>query len=174
MDFQTQLRYQFHTYKLLDQHTEDLDQSSNPFAHILLIALNFLQAGKLPDENLVELKIQLFRNMLEKGFSKADIIRLMHFIKHYVRFSKPEMNGIFDREVNQLLENDTPMGIVESIKEYIYQEGVKEGVTKEKHLLTQNLLRSDLFQAGQLSLEKIAELVGISLEEVKQVQTGMN
>ncbi len=101
----------------------------------------------------------------------------MHFIKHYVRFSKPEMNGIFDKEVNLILQNDTPMGIVESIKEYIYQEGVKEGVEKgiekgslhEKYLLTQNLLRSDLFRGKQLSLEKIAELVGISLDEVKQV-----
>ena len=167
--FQTRLTYKFHTYKLLDHYSKDLSRSFNPFAHILLIALSFLQAGKLNDDHLVELKIQLFRNMLKKGFSKAYIIRLMQFIKHYVHFSKPEMNGIFDKEVNLILPNDTPMGIVESIKEYIYQEGVEKGSINEKRLFTQKLLSSDLFLAGQLSLEKIAELVGISLDEVKQV-----
>ena len=173
--FHTHLRYQFHTFKLLEQESAVLEKSSNPFSHILFIAQKFLRSGKLTDEHLVELKLELFRKMLGKGYSKEYINRLMYFIKHYVRFSKPEMNHIFDKGVSLILKNDLSMGIVESVKDYIYKEGKKEGKIEGKLEgkieLVKNLLLSDLFQQKLLSYTEIAKISGLSEKEIVDIHS---
>lgn len=169
--FHTRLHYQFHTYKLLDQDLKRLEKVQNPFSHLLSIALSFLLSGKLTDNHLIELKLELFRNLLEGGYSKAYINRLMYFIKHYARFSKTEMNDIFDQKVSLLINTNTPMGIVESVKDYIFQEGKEEGKEEGKIELIKNLLLSDLFQQKILTYEEISKISGFSVEEISRIHT---
>lgn len=128
--FGTELTYKFTTYKLLDQNREELAASRNPFALALLVAYDAIQQKAIPDGQLLALKIRFFRRLLELGFSKAEIGRLAHFIKHYSRFQNPKMNDTFDQHIVELTNKQEGMGIIERVQNAYKQAGFEEGMKK--------------------------------------------
>jgi len=105
----TVLKFDFHTYKVLEQEISVLESSDNPFSTLILICREFLSIQKPGDLELLQLKIQLFRKLLLKGYDKSKVHRLTIFIKHYVSFRTSSNNGKFDNQINHILENDYPV-----------------------------------------------------------------
>jgi predicted transposase YdaD len=138
--FKTYNHYGFHSYKILDQDIENLRKSGNPFALAVLIARESLQKRKWEDTDLLELKRKLFRILLEKGFTKKRIEKLIHFLAHYVNLKDEGAENLFVDEVNQELKRLEGMGIVELIQEEMQNrarakgriEGKAEGIAEGK------------------------------------------
>ena len=62
------------------------------------------------------------------------------------------------------------MPITYNIEEdQIYLKGIEKGIEKNKRSILINLIESDLFQTGVLSIEKVAHLAGVPKEDVQKV-----
>jgi len=142
--FNTQLLYKFDTYVIVDHTTEEYEAMDNPFAIIFQTALTGILGNK-KDEELLELKIQLFRKLLTKGYKKEQIQRLATFIKEYVRFSKSDFYHKFDKRSEELSKNRKSMGIIETVIRYRSEEavaqakeqGIEKGIEKGHQLAAQ-------------------------------------
>lgn len=111
----TSLIYNFDTYVIADYTVEEYDRMNSPIAIIYQAGLMGLQR-KLADEELLTMKVQLFRKMYEKGYEKEQIRRLTTFIKEYVHFAKKEYLRKFDEETIFVVNKEKNMGIIETVK----------------------------------------------------------
>ncbi len=192
----SQMRYQFRSYKLLDQSREELAASDNPIALALLVAYDSIlkkkqrRSGKVPDSEQFELKTAWLRLLLEKGFDREAIVRLTTFIIHYLPFSESEMIVTFDKHVADQTQTKEGMGIIERVENEIKRmafeegklEGFGEGIEKGKlegklegKLLTsiQNLaaLRGTSF-FSESSNEDLTTTFQLPLEWVQRIRKG--
>lgn len=125
--FKTRLLYEFDTYVIADHSVAEYEKMDNPFAIIFQTALMGIKGNK-KDEELLEMKLQLFRKLLEKGYTRKQIQRLATFIKEYVRFSKPEFLHKFDENSEELSKNRKDMGIIETVIRYRSEEAKAEAL----------------------------------------------
>jgi predicted transposase YdaD len=125
----TKLVYNFNTYKVLAQNEEILKKSDNPFAIVILTVLLALKKDNIEGEELVELKLDIVKNLLKKGFSKEKVRSILNFIHYYVRLEKKD-NEIFEVKLNQLTGKTFPMGIEQYLLERERKEGFEQGIEK--------------------------------------------
>src|SRR5665213_632450 len=117
------MRLDFSLIKLWDyQHQrETLENSLNPFASVILIALdthNITQKAPLAQKDL---KWQLTRRLYDKGLSKEQIFRLYSFLDWLVQL--PEPLEIEYREALFEFEEGQPMQILSPSFEQVKQQG---------------------------------------------------
>lgn len=125
----TSLSYKFNTYKVIAQDEAILRQSHNPFSIIILTALLEIKKRKIQSKELIELKIDLVKNLLEKGISKEKIRHLMNFLKYYVRLEKGDAD-VFEHKLIHLTGKTYPMGIEQFLLQRERKEGFEQGVEK--------------------------------------------
>ncbi|GAB4402610.1 MAG: hypothetical protein OHK0039_00850 [Bacteroidia bacterium] len=176
---QTRLSYAFHSYKLLDQDPEALAADPNPFALVLLTALESLRAGKLSDESLIEQKLRLYRKLLGRGYDKETISRLGVFIQYYVKFAKPETHRTFTDTLSRFTSNQDPMGIIETViheeKKEAYEQGVEIGVEKGVAIGVEKGVAIGIEQSVEklllkgLDVQATAELLDVPVAQVEKV-----
>jgi predicted transposase YdaD len=172
--FGTSIVYKFNTYKILDQDEEELKASANPFAVIVLTALLELKKNKFDSKELIELKLDLARNLFEKGFSKEKIRNIMNFLRYYVRL-KGEDDEIFEEKLDQLTGKNFPMGteqyllqkerkegLVEGIEIGI-EKGIEKGIWKKTEEVVISLFKDDF------TIEKIAKHSGLNTDQVLDI-----
>lgn len=87
----TSIRYRFNTFKIMDQDENDLLRSNNPFALVALIAKVAFNGKRVKDAEardraLLEIKLNLLREMLSREIPKNKIRGLMNFLTYYVHF----------------------------------------------------------------------------------------
>jgi predicted transposase YdaD len=164
----TEIRYQFNTYKVLNQSEDALQKSRNPFAFVILTALLALKRSRLTDEALLDLKLALTRNLLERNFSKSTIRGIFYFIRNYVAFADPGNNINFDEAIDSITQKSRHMGIVEMIKERetrkILQQGKAEGKVEEVRNLITKLGLPDA---------QTADVAAVSVAFVKKVRAAL-
>lgn len=78
-------------------------------------------------KELIDLKIDLVKNLLEKGISKSKIRHLQNFLKYHVRLEKDEAE-IFEQKIDHLTGKSFPMGIEQFLLKREREEGIAEGV----------------------------------------------
>jgi predicted transposase/invertase (TIGR01784 family) len=172
-----ELYYKFNIYKVLDANEKELKQSDNPFAVVVRVVQTALKKGKLADEKLFELKLELVRELLKKNFTKEKIRSLLQFLKLYIRFDNQELINKFESELDIIKNQQTTMGLEEFVldreRRVGRKEGIKEGMSikeiEDKTNFTKNLLTQTDF-----SDDKIASLVGVEIEFVKQVKSSLS
>jgi predicted transposase YdaD len=181
----TSLQFKFKTYKVLDAKTEELEASENPFAMVILVVQTALKKGTISEESMYNLKIELVKKLLRKNFPKPKIDALLRFLKLYVRFEKKELISKFDNELDIITNRPNTMGLKEFVldrerrmarkegKEEGREEGIELGMSlkerEEKTNFTKNLLQQTNF-----SEEKIADLVGVEINFVKEIKTSLS
>ncbi len=164
----TQIIYRFNTYKIINQDSALLEASPNPFATVIQTSLLSLQ--NTPDSDLVDLKLNLVRNLLKKGFSKEKVRALMNFLRLYVRLNS-EKSAIFEREIKTITGKTYPMGIEELILDLERKAGEKIGekrgkeIGKEKRTVEIVL---DSYDIG-LELDVISKISRLSVSKVKKI-----
>jgi hypothetical protein len=191
-----ELYYKFKVYKVLDANEKELKQSDNPFAVVVRVVQTALKKDKLSENQLFDLKLELVRELLRKNFTKEKIRNLLQFLKLYIRFDNQELINKFDTEVEHITNRQTTMGIEEFVLDRAKRMGLKQGLeqgleqgkelgleqgkelglelgekntTYKKDLaFTQSLLTQTDF-----SEEKIASLVGVEIDFVRQVKTSL-
>jgi predicted transposase/invertase (TIGR01784 family) len=178
----TSLSYKFNTYKVIAQDEHILRNSDNPFSIIILTALLEIKKGTLESKELIDLKIELAKNLLIKGISKEKIRHLMNFLKYYVRLDK-EDSEIFEQKLNFITDKKYPMGTEQYLlqKERMegFEQGIEQGIEKgieqgieqgiEKGALKKTIeMVLSLFDDG-FQLDIIAKHTKISTDDVLDI-----
>ena len=166
----TSLCYTFNTFKISHQSDDDLKASNNPFALVVLTVKTVLAGKKIinseeRDELLLELKIKLAKQLLNKRIAKEKIRALMNFLKYYVRFENPDINDKFEKELEILTERSSTMGIEEFLLDRATKQGEKKGLEQKSHAVVENLIK----ELG-LSNEQAAGIAEVSVEYVAKVR----
>jgi hypothetical protein len=156
----TRLLYEYPTLSILDFTDDQLDKSNNPFAHVIIAARMRLKEKKLPEDELLKIKLLAARKLTEKGFGKDKIRAIFNFLRNYVLFDKPETNRKFDDLFRQV-DKTRVMNTVE----YLRMEGREEGKEEAAASFVENLLKQTDF-----AIEKIADLTNVSVEFVNKIK----
>lgn len=162
----TRLTYEYPTFSIVDFSDEELDKSDNPFAQVVLAAKASLLEEKIPEEDLLELKLLIANKLQEKGFGKVKTMAVFNFLRNYVLFENPEMNRKFDEQV-KLNDKYNIMDTLEYVRNEAKEEGLEEGQAKNQIAVVKNMVA-----AKEFSDEKIASIVGVSVDFVKEVRQG--
>jgi hypothetical protein len=155
----TRLVYQYHSISILDFSNEELANSENPFALVVLAAKTALSERKIPERELLNRKVSIARKLLRRGFQSRKVRAILKFLENYVRLEGAEMNRIF-RERIQSQDKNHVMGIDEYVK--------MEGIEIRNRQFVENLLRKTEF-----STEKIAALADVTVEFVDEVRDSL-
>jgi len=163
----------YNIYKILQQQADELEKSDNPFALVVSTALIALQKGRQLEDDMVPLKINIARALFKKAIPNKKIVAIMNFLRYYVHFDKPENNSKFEEALSVIIsKNKTTMGIEEFLLDRVEKKGRKEGMgkgaEKEKFAFIKSLLQNTDFDN-----EKIATLVGVTVEFVADIKTSM-
>jgi hypothetical protein len=162
--------YQYNTLCITDPTDEELENSNNPFAVVMLAARAALLAGKIPEKELLEQKLLVAKLLLaKKQFSRRKIKMILSFLRNYIFFEKKETNRIFDQQVDQLTHQKNTMGLLEQIAEIRAEEARIETSEKKNRLFVKNLLKETTF-----SMQKIASLASVSVYFVKKVKASLH
>lgn len=160
----TRVLYEFNSYKVLNQNPEELLASNNPFAIVILVVHTAIHAKKLNDNQIFPLKIELTKRLLAKEISKTKIRQLLNFLKYYIRFENKETEVKFEEELDFITEKRKTMGIEEFLLDRAKKEGERESAVK----FVNTLIKETTF-----SVEKIASLVGVSVDFVNKLKAEM-
>jgi hypothetical protein len=167
----TRLLYEFPAISILDYTEEELENSDNPFAQVVLACRTSLLEGKIPEKDLLDRKVLIASKLLKKGFSQRKIRAIFVFLESYVLFKKPEMNRIFKERIQPQDKNNI-MGIDEYLKQVGKEEGLAEGMEKGREnssrLFVENLLKD-----GSFPVDKIASFANVTVEFVNKIKKGL-
>ena len=131
---------------------------------------------KIPERDLLEKKVLIANDLLNRPFPKRKIRAIFNFLESYVLFEEPKMNRIF-KERTKSPKKNAIMNMTEFVRQEALEEGLKKGRTRgraegrekgraeERKKLVRTLLANT-----RLSVEKIAELVGGPLALVERLE----
>ena len=95
----TRLSYSFNSYKILDQDEAELRADPNPFAVIVLTALQSIVHKKTSDEQLLSIKHDLYEEMMKRKMDRKTRQGIYDFLTYYVSFQNNENLVIFHRSL---------------------------------------------------------------------------
>ncbi|MCF0071151.1 hypothetical protein LZD49_11780 [Dyadobacter sp. CY261] len=159
----TSILYRYNAFKILDQDDEMLRDSNNPFAIVILTVKTALKRKSLNEDELLDLKIELTKSLLEKNFLKHKIRKLMAFLRYYVRFEKYETVAKFDQVLDALTKRTKNMGI----EEFLLDRAKKEGQYEKSLEIIRKLLKDKVY-----SIEEIARVVGEPIDLINKIRLG--
>jgi hypothetical protein len=162
----TNLLFEFNTYKVVEQDSQKLAESDNPFALVILTAFTAIKKGKISQEELFDLKIELAKLMLSRQIHKDKIRGMMNFLKLYVRFGNDENLSKFDDIVDEFSNKPKKtMGTVEFIIDREKRMEAKRAYQEKDTIFVTNLLKK-----LTLSDEQIVDIAGVPLEFVQKIR----
>jgi predicted transposase YdaD len=151
----TKIRYDFQMFKILDYDEAYYKKFDNPFASVMLVARSFLRNKSLKtDEDLLSLKLQLFRTMYEKGHNKEIIRKIANFIKLYVSFKNDNYFIKFETELDKITKYQPTMGLLELIKQRTIEAAKEEGLEEGREKGLEQGLEKGLEQGLEKGLEQ--------------------
>lgn len=156
----TSLKYTFNTYKIASQSDEELLASDNPFALVVLTAKTALSGSGIKnsmerDKLLLNLKLELAKQLLMKRIPKEKVRALMNFLKYYTRFENPEINSKFEQEVEALTERSNTMGLEELL---LYRAKKEEAIAIAREMKKEGIPVEQIAKFTKLSVEEIEKL----------------
>jgi predicted transposase/invertase (TIGR01784 family) len=164
--------YTFNTYKVIDQDETLLANHSNPFAMVVLTVLLAIKNKKGSDETLINLKLKLFRMLISRQMEKSTMRALLTFLKLYVHFANPDSYRIFEQETLLITNDITTMGIEQLVLKRERQEGREEGIEKGINLKARETAKKLIIRGFEN--EEIAEITGLTVDEVEAIRKVMN
>lgn len=167
----TSLRYAFDSYKVIDQDEASLRNNPNPFSVVVLTALLAIRHKNINDEQLKDIKHDLYDEMMKRKMDKKTRQGLYNFLTYYVSFDNQSILGIFEKEITQKLGRSNVMGT----QEYLLDKAEKKGLLKGKVL---GKAEGEREKANAIALEfkkmglpvaDIAKGTGLSVEEIEKL-----
>jgi hypothetical protein len=135
---------------------------------VVLASKVALFEGRIPESELLDQKVFIASSLLRHGFSKRKVQAIFTFLEGCILFEDPKMNRTF-RERIQSQDKDNIMGIDEYLKSVGREQGIALGEEKRSRQVVEQLLRDGLY-----SVEKIADLVGVTVDFVQKVKASLN
>ena len=120
-----ELKFKFPIVKLLDykEKWEELEQSHNPFAVVVMAHLQTQETRHKPEERF-EFKWKLIRRLYERGYHKEDVRQLFRFIDWMMKLPDGLARQLKERITEY--EEEQKMPYVTSIE----RMGIEQGVLK--------------------------------------------
>lgn len=174
----TKLSFNFKTYKVFNQKEGDLAQHPNPVALLFLaILIGIKNGGKHDKSMLLEKAIQLAESVYQRDIDEKMKVKLLKTIQLYFNFENPEIQRKFGDTIDSITNKMKPMGIFEFDK-FLAVEAAKERTqrvtrreTRKKTIQEKDTaFVKSLLQKTNHSLNKIANIAGVSLDFVKSVK----
>ncbi|MCL1466794.1 Rpn family recombination-promoting nuclease/putative transposase [Argonema galeatum] len=155
-----QLRMHFPIVKVLDYESqwEDLEQSANPFAIMIMAHLK----TKATSGNLEERKLwkwTLVRGLFEKGYTRDDIVQLFRAIDRMMALPR-ELQQQFKQEVNRYQE-ERRMRFLSRIEEEAIEEGIQQGVLQA--------VRGDVIEVLEMRFQEVSPELNEALNKINDV-----
>jgi predicted transposase/invertase (TIGR01784 family) len=146
-EWETHLHYQYKTYKLYHQNIKLLENEVNIFADLMTVAWYGIRKNKpKTDDELFDLKIQLFRRLISKGHSNLKIKKFVNFISHYVNFSKAEYFEKLDQDIFEITKTREAMGLEEAMLKQVEEYGIGKGIEQGIEQGIEKGVRKTIFQ----------------------------
>jgi len=184
----TKLTYEFSTYLVRDADEDELLKSDNIFA-LVILACKYINLTKDDAELRRQFKLKLFRLAIKRGYSNETLKALMNFI-NLLMYLPPKIDQEFWTElkgeskqskmiVDRIMVLDKDANVHEALKEEFFKDfkaefaeevstlkSEVEEQRKARMSIIRNLISSTSMQAAE-----IAEITGISTEEVLKIKT---
>ena len=166
--------FKYNTYKIIEQDEDVLRRDENPFAIVILTVLIALKKGKLPEEIITDLKIELAKAFLKKPVPKEKARAIMSFLRYYIRLEKTENLTKFDNAIIEITnKNATTMGIEEFLLQRAEKKGRKEGREEGKEEAKVIFVKS-LLDTTDFSNEKIASIADVTVVFVEKIKASLS
>jgi hypothetical protein len=175
---QTSLTYRYPVFKLADHEESFFAGSDNPWAWIMRTALIGMK-GNWDDQALVQVKVNLYREFRERGFSIEKTRTFLQFLKYCVSFEKREFFDKFDAQIYELdHQKNKTMGIIELVKEHLIEdakkEGIEEGIEKgiEKGVekgIEKGLSQGELLKARKVTIALINQFPAMTDDLIAKI-----
>lgn len=154
--------FRYNVFRIIDADAATLRANSNPFSLVVLTALAALEKGKHFDENLLSIKIEIFKALVKSPLPKKKVRGIINFLQHYVHFENPENSAKFEEAIIAITgKSNVNMGT----EEYLLQKAEKKGREESKKVFVKSLLSDTDFDD-----EKIASLADVSVTLVKEIK----
>jgi predicted transposase/invertase (TIGR01784 family) len=105
----------------------------------------------------------IVRHLFNKGLEKTKIRYLLDFISQYRSFENTTFSTKFDEELQSITNSRKPMGIREAILKEVREQGIEQGVEREKQLV---VIRA--YEKG-IPYEDIAQIADLTIEQVELI-----
>jgi len=192
----TELIYKFNTYLIRDANEEELEKSNNIFA-LVILACKYANQTKNDVELRRKFKLKLFRLAARRGYSRKEIIALISFLdfvvslpdemnmqlkvdfaKEFKKEKKMEktilVSPTFDAILMELMSDKQKQEIAEAKKEAKEEaEKAASAEVEEQRKARMNIIRN-LISSTSMQPDEIAEIAGISMEEVLEIKAEMD
>src|SRR5690606_6430556 len=166
----TSLRYNFNSYKIIDKNESALRSNSNPFAVVVLTALLSILHRNVSDEELKDMKHDLYEEMMRRKMDKTTRQGIYDFLAYYVSFQNPENFTKFEQEVENKLGRSNSMGTREYLLEKAERKGKQEERAKaEAEKLAEKLKSALNFKKMGVPVEDIAKGLELTVEQVAKL-----
>ena len=175
--FGCHLQFDFPVVKLLDykQKLEDLEASTNPFAHVVLAHLAAQSTKQHPQRRRQE-KLALTKGLYQKGYDRQDIINIYRFIDWVLTLPKT-LEADFQKDLATYEGNQT-MPYITSIErtgiEKGRKEGLQEGRIQERLDLVLDLLDQKLEGLPTPVKERVENLTPEQLQALSKMLLSFN
>jgi hypothetical protein len=128
---QTEINFHYPIIKLLDynQHWDQLHNSHNPFATVIMAHLKAQQTQKSPHDRQAW-KFTLTRNLYDQGHDKQTILNLYHFID-WVMTLPPDLEQQYLTDITHYEETLTMPYITNAERRGI-EKGIEKGIELER------------------------------------------
>lgn len=169
----TKNTYEFNSYIVKKTRDKDLIESENPFA-LAVLSTKYLHKSKSDSNKRLNFKRKLIKFSKSKNYTTPQIINLLKFID-LILYLPTELEEQFIKEVIQEFIKTDNMQTLES-KEFsnqlhiaLYGESLEQFKKKEKEKLLTKTIKK-MIKSNRMTLEEIAEILGVSIKKVKQIQ----
>jgi len=149
--------------KILDYkgREKELEESHNPFAHVVLTQLAFWEFKNKETTQKFNLKWNLIKRLYEKGFSRKKVIDIFYFMDWILRLPEKEEELLETKLIE--LEEVKKMPYISTIERKAEERGLEQGIEKMKNTARRLL-------ALGVDLKVIQEATGLSEAEIKGME----
>jgi hypothetical protein len=160
----SEITMRFPIIKLIDynKQIQVLEQSTNPFAIIILAQLTALKKQEV-ELKLVQ-KLQITRKLYTLNFSKQDVLALFRFIDWIISLPK-ECEEEYMKNVAKLEKEEFSKNFICPAEQIWLAEGVEKGSA-----ITAQKIAIKMLAKKRISIAEIAKITGISITELKRLK----
>jgi len=161
----TKLTLQFSMVKFLDYRDrwDELEQSQNPFAVVVMAYLRMIETRRDPRKRL-HWKLTLTKMLYDRGYDKKTIIALFHFLDWMM--SLPQDLQREYRDEIERFEEERKMPYVTTIERMGIEQGLQQGLQQGGASLTIKQLQIKLGQLDERVIEAIRSLPTEKIEQL--------
>ena len=161
----SEINIKFPIIKIIDynEQIQQLEQSSNPFAIIVLAQLTALKKQEI--ELKLAQKLQITRKLYKLNFNKKEVLALFRFIDWIIMLPK-ECEVEYMRNVAKIEREEFEKNFVCPAEQLWLEQGIEKGIVKGNQKIIQ-IARKML--AKNMSVKEVAKITDIPIAEVKKL-----